>query len=171
VAPDKVAVHAELARVRATFACHVAEMTPDDLRRPSVGTKWTNGQLLFHMLFGYLLVRRLTWLVKLLGRMPRRGTEPFAAALNSVTRPFDWINYAGSVGGAAVFTPERMRRRLDRVTAKLERDLDRQSEQSLARGMYNPTRWDPYFTEYMTLADIYHYPTQHFDHHDRQLAH
>jgi hypothetical protein len=171
VAPDKVAAHAEFARVRATFARHVAEMTPDDLRRPSVGTRWTNQQLLFHQLFGYLLVRRLTLLVKLLGRLPRRATKPFAAVLNSVTRPFDWINYAGSVGGGAVFTPDRMQRWFDQVTAKLERDMDRQSDQSLARGMYYPTRWDPYFSEYMTLADIYHYPTQHFDHHDRQLAH
>jgi hypothetical protein len=122
------------------------------------------------MLFGYLLVRSLTWMVKLLGRLPRPTTKPFANALNFGTRPFNWINYAGSVGGGSVFTPERMQRRLERVTAKLERDLDQQTEQSLARGMYYPTRWDPYFAEYMTLADIYHYPTQHFDHHDRQLS-
>lgn len=170
MARDKTEIHAELARVRQTFARHVADMSPDDLGRPSIGTRWTNRQLLFHMLFGYLLVRRLTWMVKLLGRLPRPATKPFANALNFGTRPFDWINYAGSVGGGSVFTPERMQRRLERVTAKLERDLDQQTEQSLARGMYYPTRWDPYFTEYMTLADIYHYPTQHFDHHDRQLS-
>jgi len=63
-----------------------------------------------------------------------------------------------------------MRRRLDRVTAKLERDLDKEGEEGPARGMYYPTRWDPYFKPYMQIADIYHYPTQHFDHHDRQLA-
>jgi hypothetical protein len=167
--PDNAAVHAELARVRATFARH-AQMTPADLRQRSSGTRWTNRQLMFHMLFGYLLVRRLIWMVKLLGRLPRRATEPFAAVLNASTRPFHWINYAGSVGGGAVFTPARMQRRLDRVTALLERDLDRESDQSLARGMCYPTRWDPYFAPYMTLADIYHYPTQHFDHHDRQLS-
>ena len=166
---SRAAVHAELARVRLTFARHVAEMTPEDLRRASRGTRWTNRQLLFHMLFGYMLVRRLTWLVKLLGHLPRHGTKPFAAVLNFCTRPFHWINYAGSVAGGALFTPARMQRRLDRVTAKLEFDMDRQSEQSLALGMRYPTSWDPYFKEYMTLADIYHYPTRHFDHHDHQL--
>lgn len=164
------AVHAELGRVRLTFARHVAEMTPDDLRARSNGTRWTNRQLLFHMLFGYLLVRNLLWMVKLLGQLPRGATKPFAAVLNLATRPFHWINYVGSVCGGFVFTPDRMRRRLDRLTAKLDRDMSRQSERSLSRGMYYPTRWDPYFKEYMTLADIYRYPTQHFDHHERQLS-
>jgi hypothetical protein len=36
--------------------------------------------------------------------------------------------------------------------------------------MHFPTRWDPYFRDFMTLADVYHYPTEHFDHHDRQLS-
>jgi Alkylmercury lyase/Helix-turn-helix domain of alkylmercury lyase len=31
-------------------------------------------------------------------------------------------------------------------------------------------RWDPFFTEYMTLADVYRCPSQHFDFHARQLA-
>jgi hypothetical protein len=167
---DRDAVHAELERVRLTFARHVTEMTHEDLRRQSNGTRWTNRQLLFHMLFGYLLVRRLLWMVKILGRLPRSSTRPFAALLNFGTPPFHWINYLGSVGGGAVFTPPRMQRRLDRVTAKLESDLDKQSEQDLARGMYYPTRWDPYFKPYMNLSDIYNYPTQHFDHHDRQLS-
>jgi hypothetical protein len=33
-----------------------------------------------------------------------------------------------------------------------------------------PTHWDPYFTERMTLRDVYHYATRHFDHHRRQLT-
>ncbi|MDT5255639.1 MAG: hypothetical protein QOD10_719 [Mycobacterium sp.] len=33
-----------------------------------------------------------------------------------------------------------------------------------------PTRWDPYFAERMSLADVYHYATVHFDHHRRQLT-
>jgi len=167
---DRAAIHAELERVRQTFARHVAEMTDEDLGRQSSGTRWTNRQLLFHMLFGYLLVRNLLWMVKILGRLPPSRTKPFAGLLNLCTRPFHWINYLGSVCGGAVFTPTRMRRRLDRVTAKLERDLDKEGEEGPARGMYYPTRWDPYFKPYMQIADIYHYPTQHFDHHDRQLA-
>jgi hypothetical protein len=33
-----------------------------------------------------------------------------------------------------------------------------------------PTSWDPYFTSYMTLAEVYRYPTRHFEHHRRQLT-
>jgi hypothetical protein len=30
--------------------------------------------------------------------------------------------------------------------------------------------WDPCFKAYMTLADVYRYPTQHCEHHRRQLT-
>jgi hypothetical protein len=33
-----------------------------------------------------------------------------------------------------------------------------------------PTRWDPFFREFMTLADLYRFPTQHFDFHHAQLT-
>ena len=37
-------------------------------------------------------------------------------------------------------------------------------------GMHFPAGWDPYFNDYMTLRDVYHYPTQHYDHHRAQLT-
>ncbi|MFJ5879827.1 hypothetical protein [Kitasatospora cineracea] len=36
--------------------------------------------------------------------------------------------------------------------------------------MRNPVRWGPFFEEYMTLAEIYRYPTQHSDFHGQQLT-
>ena len=36
--------------------------------------------------------------------------------------------------------------------------------------MHYPVRWDPFFKEFMTIADIYHFPTQHFGFHRRQLT-
>jgi hypothetical protein len=163
-------VRDELDRVRGTFARRVSEMTPADLRRPTNGTDWTNRELLFHMVFGYLVVRRLLPLVKALGHLPPHRSKPFAALLDASSRPFNFIHYLGSVGGGRALTPERMLRWLNSSSAKIERDMDRQDEASLRRGMHFPTRWDPYFKDFMTLADVYHYPTQHFDHHDRQLS-
>lgn len=58
----------------------------------------------------------------------------------------------------------------DHVIAKLHRRLDAESDADLARGMHYPTRWDPFFTDYMTLADLYRFPTRHFDFHRRQLT-
>jgi hypothetical protein len=63
-----------------------------------------------------------------------------------------------------------MERLMDRATSRLQSSLRTQSEQSLARGMHFPEGWDPYFADFMTLLDIYHYPTQHYDHHRRQLT-
>jgi hypothetical protein len=58
----------------------------------------------------------------------------------------------------------------DHVIDKLHRRLDAESESDLARGMYYPTRWDPFFKEYMAPADVYLFPTQHFDFHRQQLT-
>ncbi|MCT7351347.1 hypothetical protein N4P33_04080 [Streptomyces sp. 15-116A] len=33
-----------------------------------------------------------------------------------------------------------------------------------------PTRRDPFFKDVMTLEELYHYPTQHFDFHRGQLT-
>ena len=52
----------------------------------------------------------------------------------------------------------------------LERQLRAETGTRLRTGMHYPVRWDPFFKDFMTLADIYHYPTQHFDFHQRQLA-
>jgi hypothetical protein len=59
---------------------------------------------------------------------------------------------------------------LDRVQADFRRLLGQATPADLARGMHYPTRWDPFFTGYMTLADLYRYPTRHYDFHRRQLT-
>jgi hypothetical protein len=60
----------EMERARADFHQLLDKATSAELRAPTRGTKWTNEQLLFHMLFGYLLVRNLLPLVKTLSRLP-----------------------------------------------------------------------------------------------------
>ena len=56
---DRAAVRAEMESARRDFHRLIDEASPADLRQRSDGTKWTNQQLLFHMLFGYLVVRAL----------------------------------------------------------------------------------------------------------------
>src|SRR5260370_3866378 len=76
-APDPRAAALDQAEVReerdsARLDCDglIVAATPADLRRPSDGTRWTNQQLLFHMLFGYLIVRALLVLVRVFGLLP-----------------------------------------------------------------------------------------------------
>jgi hypothetical protein len=163
-------ITAEMERVRIDFQQLLDAATSAELRAGTNGTKWTNEQLLFHMLFGYLLVHNLLPLVKAFGRLPRSVSGTFAATLNAATRPFHVVNYVCSLGGGRVLGPSGMGRLMDFATRRLQRSVINASEDSLNRGMHFPTGWDPYFADYMTLRNVYHYPTQHYDHHRRQLT-
>jgi hypothetical protein len=101
---DRQAVHDELERVRVDLHHLVTHATAADLRRRTDGTRWTNQQMLWHMAFGYLIVRRWLPLVRLFGQLPDPFGRAFAAVLNAGTRPFHLINYLVSVGGALVST-------------------------------------------------------------------
>lgn len=169
-AVDRASIHQSMEHARASFHKLVDDASDDDLSRRTDGTRWTNEQLLFHMLFGYMIVRALLPIVRVVGRLPDRASRLFADILNSATRPFHMINYLGSVGGAKVFNRQRMGPKLDRVMASLHRQLDAEPEERLRRTMHFPPRWDPYFKDTMTLAEVYQYATQHFDHHRRQLT-
>jgi DinB superfamily len=167
---DTDAIVAEMHQAAADFRALLTTSTTPDLRRKSDGTKWSNEQLLFHMLFGYLIVRTLLPLVQFIGHCPDGLSRGFAAVLNAANRPFHVINYLGSLGGARLLGHTGMIRIMGRVTAGLTRSLNRRTPAALARGMHFPTGWDPYFRDYMTLTDVYHYATQHYDHHRRQLT-
>ncbi len=167
---DRSAIIADLERARRTFHDLLDQATPADLRRRSDGTRWDNEQLLFHMLFGYLIVRALIPLVRLFGLLPPPASKAFAWLLNTARAPFNLVNYAGSCAGAVVFSAGRLGRRFDRVADGLRRRLERTPESVLRRGMRFPVSWDPFFRDYMTLADVYSYPTKHFDFHRRQLT-
>jgi hypothetical protein len=167
---DRKAVHDDLDQVRADFRGLLAQATPGSLARPTNGTRWTNEQLLFHMLFGYMIVRALLPLVAVFGRLPGGLSRGYARVLDASARPFDLVNYLGPCAAVRVYGPARMGAKLDRVLASLHRSLDAATGEDLARGMYYPVRWDPCFTGYMTLADLYRYPTLHYDFHRRQLT-
>jgi hypothetical protein len=167
---DAASVGVEMDQVRLVFRELVETAESGDLRRRSEGTRWTNRQLLFHMVFGYLVVRTLLPLVRGFGRLPLSYSRRFAAVLHAIRRPYHLVNYAGSCVGGAVLTPRAMTALLDRTVAALQRSLAGENEQSLALRMAFPTSWDPYFTDTMTVLDVYHFATQHFTHHQHQLT-
>lgn len=164
------AIHDELEAARATFHALGAHASYTELHRASAGTRWTNRQLLFHMVFGYLIVSTLLGLVRTFGRLPDGFGRVFARVLNAGTRPFHVVNYLGSVGGALGFHGPRLTAKLDRTIVSLHRKLEQESDDTLRRGMAFPVGWDPYFSDHMTLLEVYHFGTQHFDHHRGQLT-
>jgi hypothetical protein len=167
---DVAAVSREMEGARVTFHELVEQATAADLRRRSAGTRWTNRQLLFHMVFGYLVVRALLPFVRGFGRLPIAYSRRFSAVLHAVRRPYHLVNYLGSCVGGTLLSPSRMAILLDRTTSALLSTLQSEGEQELARCMAFPVSWDPCFEDAMSLLDVYHFGTQHFDHHRRQLT-
>jgi hypothetical protein len=167
---DRQAVHEDFDRVCTTFRTLLDGATSDELRRRSNGTRWNNRQLLFHMLLGFLIMRALLALARIVARLPGWVGRGWARLLNAGTKPFDAINFAGSWLGGSVMPRRPMMVLCDRTIAALHRRLDREDESGLARGMPYPTRWDPFFREFMTVADLYRFPVQHFDFHRDQLS-
>jgi hypothetical protein len=167
---DRKALVADLERVRADFHRLLSKVRDGEWDQPTSGTRWTNEQLLFHMVFGYMVVQRLLVLVRLFGKLPERFSRRFAGLLDSAARPFHLVNYYGSCTAASVYNRDRMEAKLDQVIDALERAIDHTPDIVFRRAMHVPIRWDPYFRECMTLADMYRYPGQHYDHHRRQLT-
>lgn len=167
---DRADLAADLEDARVEFHRLLGVAGPDDWSRPTLDTRWTNEQLLFHMVFGYMVVQRLLILVKVFDRLPDEVSRSFARVLNAAARPFDVINYYGSSAAALVYNRRRMGAKMDRVIAALQRKLAQECDDTWPRGMHFPTRWDPFFKDYMTLADIYRFPGQHFAFHSRQLT-
>src|SRR5258708_32220033 len=84
---DREEIAGELERARAEFHELLVRAAAADFDRPSNGTRWTNEQLLFHMVFGLMEVARLLPLARVLARLPARGSRSYACLLDAVTTP------------------------------------------------------------------------------------
>jgi DinB family protein len=167
---NRRAIRAEMDQARQVFRRLLDHATDTGLRRRSNGTKWTNEQLLFHMLFGYLITRALLPLARVFGRLPDGASKAFARLLDAFHGPFHLVNYLGSRLGARIIPYSHMGTAFDQVITALERNLEAEHDAALRRGMHYPTTWDPFFTGYMTLAALYQYPARHFEFHRKQLT-
>jgi len=168
--PTKEQIVAGYDRAAAELREWLASASMADLRRRSNGTRWTNEELLFHMVFGYMVVRALLPLVRVVSALPAPVGGAFAKVLNAGTRPFDVVNYWGSRTASLVYNRDRMGRKLERTLSALARRLERETPRSLSRTMPFPDKWDPFFKPRMTIHEVYAYPTQHFDFHAGQLS-
>ena len=108
-------------------------------------------------------------LVKGFGRLPAPLSLRFAATLNAGTRPFHVINYLSALPGGTVLDSRAMGRLMDGTINHLQTAAPG-SQSAHSPTMHFPVGWDPYFKDVMAVVDVYHYPTQHYDHHRRQLT-
>ena len=161
---------AALVWVGTDFEMLVTRAGSEGLDAPSVGTKWTNRELLFHMWLGQRIARVFIPMIGGFSRLPPSISRRYAQLLTAAGRPYGWVNYAGSVAGSRVGGLDRARRWMERDTAAIVRWADAATDEDLARGMSVPAGWDPYFTPWMSRRDLLDWAPKHYLHHRAQLS-
>lgn len=166
----KEAIRAELEETREAFHALSRSLSAVDRKQQSKNPAWTNGEVLFHITLAFILLPALMWLVRFFGRLPKTSSKPFAMLLSLSTPIFNRLNALGPHIGGRIYHGDRLDRKYDRVHAHIVRLLDAIPDGEMRRGMYYPDKWDGLFHSYMTLADLFLYPTIHFRFHRDQLA-
>lgn len=167
---NKETIRAALEETRVAFHALSRSLSAADRHRRSKNPAWTNAEVLFHITFAFMLLPSLLWLVRFFGRLPRQWSKPFAALLNRATPLFNGINALGPHLGGRIYRGERLDRKYNRIHARILGMLAALPDAELRRGMYYPDKWDGLFRPYMTLADLFIYPTLHFRFHRDQIA-
>jgi len=166
----KQAIYEELESTRARFHALLDSLSAEDLQKQSLNPGWTNGEILAHMTFGFMIINILLPMARLWGRLPKSSSKWFAWLLNALTGPFNWFNALGAQGQGKVFTYQRLGKIYDRAYFSLLKKIDSIKEEEWERGMHYPTRWDPNFREFMTLEQLFRYPVTHFNFHLTQIS-
>jgi len=163
-------IHRELDRGRAAFRAALDAIPPEAWRARSRNPGWTNAEVCFHVLLGFLLVPPLLRLMRWMAWLPGWCDAGFARLLDAATPLFHRVNALGPRVGARLLSRQALARLLDRVHARIVRRLERMDARDLRRGMRYPTRWDSRFRSVMTAEELLRYPVAHMEHHLRQLA-
>lgn len=163
-------IKTQLAAARAAFHDLIDCLTAEDLLKKSLNPGWTNGEILAHMTFGFIILNALLPMARFMGRLPKSFSKPLAWLLDRFTRPFNWINMLGARMQGRVFTYKRIGKLYDNVYFSLLKRADSLKEDEWQRGMYYPTKWDANFNDFMTLEKLFLYPITHFKFHLNQIA-
>jgi DinB superfamily len=159
----------ELEAARQEFYDMVASISEPGWAKPSHNPGWTNGQLLFHVLLGFILVLPLAGLLVFFGHLPAVCSRIFAAILNFSTPFFNRINAVGPRAGARLLGRAGLIRSFDQVHGTILERLERVRPGDWALTMHYPTRWDSSFKMPMHMEDLFRYPVDHLRHHRHQL--
>jgi len=146
-----------------------ASISEREWTEPSQNPGWTNGQLVFHILLGFILVVPLARLLVLFGRLPVLCSRMFAGILNLSTPLFNRVNAMGPQVGARLLGRAGIITKFDQVHRAILARLDRARPSDWTAAMDYPTRWDPGFQTRMDLAALFRYPVEHLRRHRDQL--
>jgi hypothetical protein len=156
--------------VHAEFHTLLHSLSHEDFQRQSLNPGWTNGEVLAHMTFGFIVIDVLLPIARLGGRLPKTSSKWFAWLLNALTDLFNWVNARGARGQGKVFTRRRIGKIYDRAYFSLLKKANSIQDNEWEHGMYYPAKGDPNFDEFMTLEKLFHYPISHFNFHLTQIS-
>jgi hypothetical protein len=168
--PIAESIYTELESTRSSFHALLDSLAEEDMRKQSLNPGWTNGEILAHMLFGFIILNALLPIIRAWGRLPRESSKPFSRLLNASERPFNWINAIGARLQGRVFIYKRIGRLWDTVYFSLLKKIDSIKDDEWNLGMYYPTKWDSNFSEFMTIEKLFRYPIVHFKFHQNQIS-
>ncbi len=163
-------IRADLDATRASIHSLLDSFSKEDWRRQSLNPGWTNGEVMAHMVFGFVVVIALLPLTRLWGRLPKDYSRPFARMLDRFTGPFNRVNAFGARAQGRLFAPDRIGAVYDRAERWLLKKAASIGDAEWKRGMYYPTRWDSNFGEFMTVEELFRYPVTHFNYHLGQIV-
>jgi len=163
-------IRGELETARTQFHKLLDSLSEQDLKKQSLNPGWTNGEILAHMIFGFIVINVLLPMARLCGRLPKDSSKWFALLLNSFTGVFNWFNLLGARGQGKVFTYQRIKKIYESVHFSLLKKISSIEDDEWEHGMYYPTKWDSNFDEFMTLEKLFRYPISHFNFHLKQIA-
>jgi DinB superfamily len=166
---QRALLRSELEAARSEFRAMAASISEQAWTEPSHNPGWTNGQLLFHVLLGFILVLPLASILVFFGHLPALCSRIFAGILNFSTPLFNRVNAAGPRAGARLLGRAGVIKQFDRVHAAILARLERVRPRDWALAMHYPTRWDPRFQTPMHLEELFRYPVTHLRHHRSQL--
>lgn len=152
------------------FACIVAGVRAAELDRSTDGTRWSNRQMLFHLVLGQKIARAGIPLLGGFSRLPPAASRGWSRMLEAGAKPYDWVNWAGSAAAGRVLPLPAMVRMMRGTTRAILRWFERADDAALARGMTMPPSWDPYFQPWMSRRDVLLWAPKHYRHHRRQLT-
>jgi hypothetical protein len=166
----KEEIRRELETARGKFHTLLDSLSEQDFQKQSLNPGWTNGEILAHMTFGFIVINVLLPMARLWGRFPKGSSKWFAWLLNALTGLFNWFNALGARMQGKVFTYQRIGGIYDSVYFSLLNKVNSIKDDEWERGMYYPTKWDSNFDEFMTLEKLFQYPVTHFNFHLTQIS-
>ncbi len=149
---QRVAVRTELEATREAFHTLLSELSDDDWQRQCPDSEWTVRETLAHV------VRSMNFFSGQIDRARKGRGIPRVLPSFIVNR----INTSMTRRNARNTTPQLLAQQYDTAHAQLLKTLETVQDDEWTKGA-------SFFGQYVTIADIFHSPTRHFNEHAAQV--